>query len=45
MPHCSRFILGVLPREIAQAAGAEMRRTLGAAVFGGMIGVTLSASF
>jgi multidrug efflux pump len=35
------FILGVLPLVIAQGAGAEMRRTLGTAVFAGMIGVTL----
>jgi multidrug efflux pump len=35
------FILGVLPLAIAQGAGAEMRRTLGTAVFAGMIGVTL----
>jgi multidrug efflux pump len=35
------FVLGVLPLVIAQGAGAEMRRTLGTAVFAGMIGVTL----
>jgi multidrug efflux pump len=35
------FILGVLPLVIARGAGAEMRRTLGMAVFAGMIGVTL----
>src|SRR5207237_1170300 len=35
------FILGVLPLVIAQGAGAEMRRTLGVAVFAGMLGVTL----
>ena len=34
------FILGVLPLVIGQGAGAEMRRTLGTAVFAGMIGVT-----
>ena len=34
------FILGVLPLVIAQGAGAEMRRTLGTAVFAGMVGVT-----
>jgi len=34
------FILGVLPLVIAEGAGAEMRRTLGMAVFAGMIGVT-----
>jgi multidrug efflux pump len=31
----------VFPLVIAQGAGAEMRRTLGTAVFAGMIGVTL----
>ena len=35
------FILGVFPLVIAHGAGAEMRRTLGTAVFAGMIGVTL----
>jgi multidrug efflux pump len=35
------FILGVLPLAIAEGAGAEMRRTLGTAVFFGMLGVTL----
>jgi multidrug efflux pump len=35
------FILGVLPLIISRGAGAEMRRTLGTAVFSGMIGVTL----
>jgi multidrug efflux pump len=35
------FILGVFPLVIARGAGAEMRRTLGTAVFSGMIGVTL----
>ena len=39
------FILGVLPVVIAQGAGAEMRRTLGTAVFAGMIGVTLFGIF
>lgn len=34
------FILGVVPLLIAVGAGAEMRRTLGTAVFWGMIGVT-----
>jgi hydrophobe/amphiphile efflux-1 (HAE1) family protein len=34
------FILGVLPLVLSQGAGAEMRRTLGTAVFAGMIGVT-----
>src|SRR5438093_2265059 len=35
------FILGVLPLIISHGAGAEMRRTLGTAVFSGMLGVTL----
>jgi multidrug efflux pump subunit AcrB len=35
------FILGVFPLMIAHGAGAEMRRTLGTAVFAGMLGVTL----
>jgi multidrug efflux pump len=39
------FILGVLPLVISHGAGAEMRRTLGTAVFAGMIGVTLFGIF
>ena len=39
------FILGVLPLVIATGAGAEMRRTLGTAVFAGMLGVTLFGIF
>jgi len=39
------FILGVLPLVIATGAGAEMRRTLGTAVFAGMIGVTAFGIF
>jgi len=39
------FILGVLPLVIASGAGAEMRRTLGTAVFAGMLGVTLFGIF
>jgi multidrug efflux pump len=35
------FIMGVFPLVIAQGAGAESRRQLGTAVFGGMLGVTL----
>lgn len=35
------FILGVVPLVIAEGAGAEMRRSLGTAVFSGMLGVTL----
>src|SRR5262249_59207621 len=39
------FILGVLPLVLAEGAGAEMRRTLGMAVFAGMIGGTLFGIF
>ena len=39
------FILGSLPLLIARGAGAEMRRTLGTAVFSGMLGVTLFGIF
>ena len=39
------FILGVVPLVVAQGAGAEMRRSLGTAVFGGMLGVTLFGIF
>ncbi len=39
------FILGVVPLVIAQGAGAEMRRSLGVAVFAGMLGVTLFGVF
>ena len=39
------FILGVFPLVIAQGAGSEMRRTLGTAVFSGMLGVTLFGIF
>jgi multidrug efflux pump len=39
------FILGVLPLIFARGAGAEMRRTLGTAVFSGMLGVTLFGIF
>jgi multidrug efflux pump len=34
------FILGVVPLVISHGAGAEMRRSLGLAVFSGMLGVT-----
>jgi Cu/Ag efflux pump CusA len=34
------FILGVLPLMLARGAGAEMRQSLGTAVFFGMLGVT-----
>jgi multidrug efflux pump len=39
------FILGVVPLVVATGAGAEMRRTLGTAVFAGMLGVTLFGIF
>jgi multidrug efflux pump len=39
------FILGVVPLVIARGAGAEMRRSLGTAVFSGMLGVTLFGIF
>ena len=39
------FILGVLPLVLSSGAGAEMRRTLGVAVFSGMLGVTLFGIF
>ena len=39
------FILGVLPLVLSEGAGAEMRRTLGTAVFSGMLGVTLFGIF
>jgi HAE1 family hydrophobic/amphiphilic exporter-1 len=35
------FILGVVPLLTATGAGSEMRRSLGTAVFSGMLGVTL----
>jgi multidrug efflux pump len=39
------FIFGVVPLVIASGAGAEMRRSLGTAVFSGMLGVTLFGIF
>lgn len=39
------FILGVVPLMLAQGAGAEMRSTLGIAVFWGMLGVTIFGIF
>jgi multidrug efflux pump len=39
------FILGVVPLVIATGAGAEMRQSLGTAVFSGMIGVTIIGLF
>ncbi|HXA26619.1 MAG TPA: efflux RND transporter permease subunit [Acetobacteraceae bacterium] len=39
------FILGVVPLVIATGAGAEMRRSLGTAVFSGMLGVTIFGIF
>ncbi|VTS04214.1 transporter : Cation/multidrug efflux pump OS=Singulisphaera acidiphila (strain ATCC BAA-1392 / DSM 18658 / VKM B-2454 / MOB10) GN=Sinac_7474 PE=4 SV=1: ACR_tran: ACR_tran [Tuwongella immobilis] len=35
------FIFGTFPLVVASGAGAEMRRSLGTAVFSGMLGVTL----
>jgi multidrug efflux pump len=35
------FIMGVLPLVVASGAGAEMRQSIGFAVFSGMIGVTI----
>jgi multidrug efflux pump subunit AcrB len=39
------FILGVVPLVLASGAGAEMRHTLGVAVFSGMVGVTIFGVF
>jgi len=39
------FILGVFPLVVATGAGAEMRHSLGTAVFAGMFGVTLFGIF
>jgi multidrug efflux pump len=39
------FILGVVPLVLATGAGAEMRHTLGVAVFSGMLGVTAFGIF
>ncbi len=39
------FIFGVIPLVIGEGAGAEMRRTLGTAVFAGMLGVTVFGIF
>jgi multidrug efflux pump len=39
------FILGVVPLMLSHGAGAEMRQTLGIAVFAGMLGVTLFGIF
>jgi multidrug efflux pump subunit AcrB len=39
------FILGVVPLVLATGAGAEMRFTLGLAVFSGMLGVTIFGVF
>ena len=39
------FILGTVPLILSAGAGAEMRRTLGTAVFSGMLGVTLFGIF
>jgi multidrug efflux pump len=39
------FILGVSPLLVAEGAGAEMRQSLGTAVFSGMLGVTMFGIF
>jgi HAE1 family hydrophobic/amphiphilic exporter-1 len=39
------FIMGVVPLAIATGAGAEMRQSIGTAVFSGMLGVTLFGLF
>ncbi len=39
------FILGVVPLALASGAGYELRRTLGIAVFSGMLGVTAFGLF
>jgi HAE1 family hydrophobic/amphiphilic exporter-1 len=39
------FIFGVLPLAIAEGPGAEMRQSLGTAVFSGMLGVTVFGLF
>jgi len=39
------FIAGVVPLVLGSGAGAEMRRTLGTAVFAGMLGVTVFGIF
>jgi multidrug efflux pump len=39
------FILGVVPLVLAEGAGAEMRQSLGIAVFSGMLGVTAFGIF
>jgi multidrug efflux pump subunit AcrB len=35
------FLFGMAPLMVATGAGAEMRQSLGTAVFGGMLGVTV----
>ena len=39
------FIMGVLPMAVSTGAGAEMRNTMGIAVFAGMLGVTFFGLF
>ncbi len=39
------FVLGVIPLLVATGAGSEMRRSLGTAVFSGMLGVTILGLF
>ncbi len=39
------FIMGVVPLVLAHGAGAEVRQSMGATVFAGMIGVTIFGLF
>ena len=39
------FVIGVIPLALASGAGSEMRRSLGIAVFYGMVGVTVFGIF
>jgi multidrug efflux pump subunit AcrB len=39
------FIFGVVPLMLATGPGAEMRQSLGTAVFSGMLGVTIFGLF
>jgi Cu/Ag efflux pump CusA len=39
------FIMGVVPLAVSTGAGAEMRHTMGVAVFSGMLGVTFFGLF
>jgi multidrug efflux pump len=39
------FVMGVLPLALSSGAGSEMRRAMGVAVLGGMLGVTAFGIF